>query len=395
MEAYILDSLRRRVAVIDTFESFIWTERFKDIGDFEMILLSNNETRSRLPVGTILAMNNSYRMMTVETVQDKTDSDGRRLLTLTGRSFEAILDNRVAKDTLADLTAEPKWILTGTPMVILNKIFHDICVLGQLSVRDIIPSVIEGSIFPEDTNGEPSDSITVELEVMTVYQAIKNICDVYEIGFRFIRNFDTSQIYFDFYMGSDRTTAQSTLPAVVFSPSLDNLQNTMELATNAMYKNVAYVFSPAGSAVIYAEGLDPALVTGFDRRVLMVKADDIAIQDPPESAPVILAKLTQRGNEELSKNRRLAAFDGEISQNITYKYGIDYNLGDIVEKRNDSGTTDNMQVTEQIFVSDKEGERSYPTLSLNTFITPGSWIAWDYNQVWAEVPDSEHWADQP
>lgn len=395
MEAYILDNLRRRVAVIDTFESFIWTERFKDIGDFEMILLSTNENRTRLTVGTTLAMNNSYRMMTVETVQDKTDAEGRKLLTISGRSFEAILENRVAKDTLADLTAEPKWLLTGTPTTIVRKIFHDICILGQLSVRDIIPSVIESSIFPEDTIGEPADSITVELEVMTVYEAVKNICDIYEIGFRFIRNFDTSELYFDFYMGSDRTTGQNDLPAVVFSPSLDNLQNTMELSTNAMYKNVAYVFSPAGTAVVYPDGIDPVLVEGLERRVLMVKADDIAVQDPPESAPVILAKLTQRGLEELSKNRQLSAFDGEIGHNISYKYGIDYNLGDLVEKRNDSGTTDNMQVTEQIFVSDNEGERSYPTLSLNTFITPGSWIAWDYNQVWAEVPDTEHWADQP
>jgi len=395
VEAYILDNLRRRVAVIDTFESFIWTERFKDIGDFEMILLSTNENRTRLTVGTTLAMNNSYRMMTVETVQDKTDAEGRKLLTISGRSFEAILENRVAKDTLADLTAEPKWLLTGTPTTIVRKIFHDICILGQLSVRDIIPSVIESSIFPEDTIGEPADSITVELEVMTVYEAVKNICDIYEIGFRFIRNFDTSELYFDFYMGSDRTTGQNDLPAVVFSPSLDNLQNTMELSTNAMYKNVAYVFSPAGTAVVYPDGIDPVLVEGLERRVLMVKADDIAVQDPPESAPVILAKLTQRGLEELSKNRQLSAFDGEIGHNISYKYGIDYNLGDLVEKRNDSGTTDNMQVTEQIFVSDNEGERSYPTLSLNTFITPGSWIAWDYNQVWAEVPDTEHWADQP
>jgi hypothetical protein len=395
VEAYILDNLRRRVAVIDTFESFIWTERFKDIGDFEMVLLSTNDNRTRLTVGTTLAMNNSYRMMIIETVQDKTDSDGRKLLTLTGRSFEEILDRRVAKDTLADLTAEPKWLLTGTPTVIVRKIFHDICVLGQLSVRDIIPGVVEDSIFPEDTISEPTGSITVELEVMTVYEAIKNICDVYEIGFRFIRNFDTSQLYFDFYMGSDRTTAQSTLPAVVFSPTLDNLQNTTELATNAMYKNVAYVFSPAGTAVVYPDGIDPTDADGLERRVLLVKADDIAIQDPPDSAPVILAKLTQRGKEELSKNRRLAGFDGEISHNVSYKYGVDYNLGDLVEKRNDSGTTDNMQVTEQIFVSDNEGERSYPTLSLNTFITPGSWIAWDYNQVWADVPDTEHWADQP
>jgi hypothetical protein len=47
-------------------------------------------------------------------------------------------------------------------------------------------------------------------------------------------------------------------------------------------------------------------------------------------------------------------------------------------------------------VSDKEGDRAYPTLTINEFITPGSWNAWDYNQVWNDLAsDMQAWADQP
>jgi hypothetical protein len=52
-----------------------------------------------------------------------------------------------------------------------------------------------------------------------------------------------------------------------------------------------------------------------------------------------------------------------------------------------------MQVSEQIFVCDGEGERSYPTLAINQFIMPGSWLAWDYNQVWIDLGATEYWAN--
>jgi hypothetical protein len=41
-------------------------------------------------------------------------------------------------------------------------------------------------------------------------------------------------------------------------------------------------------------------------------------------------------------------------------------------------------------VSDQEGERSYPTLSLNLFITPGSWSSWDYGSQWQDET-IKHW----
>lgn len=391
MEVYILDSLYRRDQVVDKFQSLIWTERYSAAGDFELHLPSILENRRRFVPGVRLACNTSYRVMTVETVEDSTDSDGRKMMKITGPSLEDILDDRVARGTLGDLTATPKWALTGTPGNIMRQIFHDICVTGILDAGDKITSVIEDSIFPPDTIAEPSDEYTVELELATVYKAEKDLADLFGLGFRLIRHPVTSLLYWDVYSGSDRTTQQNTLPAVVFSPELDNLQNIKELTTINLYKNVAYVFSPVGHEIVYALDVDPT-VEGFERRVLMVRADDITDEDGPTAS----AKMIQRGKEELGKNRRFSAFDGELSQRSQYKYGVDYNLGDLIEMRNTDGNTNYMQVTEQIMTSDEEGDKSYPSLSINRFITPGSWSSWDYNQEWADLePSPEEWADQP
>lgn len=388
MEVYVLDALFRRALVIDKFESLIWAERMRAEGDFELILHSTHENRTRLPVGVRLAMNESKRVMTVETVEDTTDAEGKALLKIKGRSLEAILRDRIAKANLTDLITEPKWIITDEPAEIARKIFHDICVLGELDVGDIIPFILESSAYPSDTIGEPTEIITVEIDLMTVYDAIKNIADLYDMGFRMVRIDDTSQLYWDVYMGSDRTSSQTSLPAVIFAPDLDNLQNTTELTTISLYKNVAYVFSKAGTEVVYPLDVDPS-VEGFERRALFIKADDIEELDPDASD-----KMIQRGKEALAQSRRFQAFDGELNQNSSYKYEIDYYLGDLVELRSETGAANTMQVTEQIFVSDSEGERSYPTLSINTFITPGSWLAWDFNQEWDDLT-TEEWEDLP
>lgn len=389
MEVYILDSLYRRIEVVDRYESLIWAERFSSKGDFELNILSTLENRNRFIPGVMIAIDLSYRVMTIETVQDITDDEGRRMLKITGPSLEAILEQRLALADLSDLTTDPKWILTGLPQDIATQMFHDICITGILDTGDIIPSVTEGSIFPADTIGAPSDSIVYAVDPKTLYLGIKELCDNYAMGFRLVRDLDTSMLYFDIYMGSDRTTGQTGLAAVVFSPDLENLRNTNKLSSSALYKNTAYVMSPVGHEIVYELDFDP-VTNGFARRILLVKADDITDVVPADAT----AKMIARGKEELAKNRRLTSLDGEITTYSQYIYGVDYNLGDLVELRDDDGTTSKMQVTEQIFVADKEGNRAYPTLSVNLFITPGSWLAWDYSQEWDDLT-TEEWEDQP
>lgn len=391
MELYTLDPLLRRQYIVDKFESLIWTERFQAYGDFQLDIYSDFRSRSLLKPDTYLATNESNYVMRIETVEDDVNSDGQKILIVKGRSIESLLLDRVAFLNTGDTTTTPKWTLTGTPAAVVRKIFHDICVMGILNVGDKIPFINEGTFLPPSTIVEPIDPITVDMDPTTVYDAISQVSQVWNLGFRILRQLDMSKLWFDVYVGSDRTTAQTVLPAVVFAPELDNLQNTKELTSIEGSKNVAYVYSPAGFQIVFAAGVDPE-VEGFERRVLSVNATDITTDNPD-----VTAALQQRGYEELAKNRTYQAFDGEISTHSQYKYGRDYNLGDVVETRNTDGVTNNMRVTEQIFVSDREGDRSYPTLTLNTFINTGSWLSWSSNKAWFDFDadlDSV-WGNQP
>jgi hypothetical protein len=398
MEVYTLDALLRRQELFDDFESLIWTERYKQYGDFEIHIASTYRSRSLLKADTWLAMNKSNRVMKIESVEDGTDDDNKKMLIVKGRSIEILMYDRVAKNSLADLTTSPTWDITGlTPTATARKIFHDICVTGILSTDDQIPFIHEGTLSAEPSNiPEPVDLVSVAIEPTTVYDAIVQLADVWNFGFRILRNGDTSQIWFDIFMGADRTTGQTVYPAVVFSPQLDNLQNTKELVTTENAKNVAYVFSPGGFEMVFADGVDTD-VDGFDRRVIMVNASDVTTDAYPDPGD-LTAALIQKGNEALSQNQTYQAFDGEISQASQYKPGRNYNLGDLVEMRNVDGVANEMRVTEIIYASDSEGERSYPTLSINKFINTGSWLSWLNNKKWVDLESeavTPYWADQP
>ena len=396
MELYVLDSLLRRTEVIDKFETLVWTERFSEVGDFELDLKSTLENRRLFTKGTLLAINESYRVMKVETVEDSTKDTGETTLKITGFSIEDVLRNRVAKKSLSDTTTEPSWDFgiyedfpQTLPVDIANAMFDHICRDGALDLTDKIPFLMPGSIFPASTIPEPTVPILWSQSPDFLYNAMKAVLDPYTLGFRLVRNFDTSQLYFDIYAGDDRTSRQTVLSPVIFSAALDNIQNTTEYTTVAGSKNVAYVFSPEGFKVVFGENVDPD-VEGFERRVIVVNASDITADTPDVDAAML-----QRGLEELNANRGQSLFDGEINQYSEYKYGVDYNLGDLVEMRNKDGIISYKRVTEQIFVSDEQGDRSYPTLYADIFAGENDWLSYNTKPtVWLDYDaDSTAWGD--
>lgn len=388
MDVFVLDDYLVRDSVVDSYFSFIWSERVSSLGDFELVVANTNEAKNLLAIGKRLGINESKRVMVIETHEAKVDDEGRNVLTITGRSLESILMERIAwNNATAGSETKPKWVITGTPAEAARWIFYQVCVVGAMSPSDIIPFYVTGTTYPADTIAESPDSVVFELEIGTVYERIKDICDQYKMGFRLYKGPDDSKLYFNIYQGNDRTTQQSVLDPVVFSPSLDNLAKIQELTSVENLRNVAFVYSKTKSIFIYTDGTDSS-TSGFARRVLYVDATSVEETTEPNLTKI----LTQKGYEALAKNRSITAFDGEISQADQYTYGLHYELGDLVEMQSGFGVTNNMRVTEQIFVSDENGSRSYPTLSVDLLITPGSWLAWDANEEWASATGT--WSEQ-
>jgi len=385
MEVYILDDSLRRSEVVDRFESLIWTERYTAYGDFELVTHSTSANRALFPMGSRLALNESTRVMQIDTIENKLDAEGKHMLTLSGKSLESILDDRIANNSIVGTTAHPNWAIADKPMNIVRTIFNTICRTGYPSSTERIPNLEAIIPNPPYTRPEPSDVVTVTIEPKSVYTAIKEIAEAYDFGYSLTRIGDTGLLRFSVYTGDDRTLYQTNFKPVIFSHEMNNLENISELSSEATYKNTCYVITKTGVLVYYAPGVDPS-VSGFERRVMMVKYDG------DETGTALTDIARQLAYEELAKARKVVAFDGEIPQRGSYKYARDYFLGDLVELRNSDGVSSQMRVTEQIFSSDQEGDKSYPTLVVDNTATVGSWAAATNVDVdtWAERTDT--WA---
>lgn len=375
MDAFILDPLYRRTELVDWFESFIWTERWAGWGDFEISIRSTRESRTMFTIGTFISMNASYRVMRVETVENAVDSSGMRVLKVKGRSIETILEDRATRKTYTAIDSTPQeairtllaWVISANG--------------GIFSLNDRISNlkIEKHPSMPTSNVAFPIEKSTKTYPASTLYDIVKDLTNIWDMGFRMLLDVDTGLFYYDTYMGTDRTASQTTRNSVLFSPELENLQNTREFKTNEGSKNVAQVYSKNSDLEVFAPNTLPD-ISGFDRRVLIVVDESIDLPAGPECD----AAMAVRGREALAEHRPMQAFDGEISQASQYIYNKDYYLGDLVEIRDEDGVANQMRVTEQIFVSDKEGDRTYPTLELNTFIGSGSWLSWPTDKKWID-----------
>lgn len=390
MLLYTLDDQFRRNEIVENHISMIWTERFRTEGDFELVVPATPSAKTMLKEGTWLSMSESYRVMQIKDVNDKLE-DGERTLKVTGTSLEGILRDRVAAKAIYGKPAEVEsWIFEKTPVEIIRQLFHDICVLGKLNPLDVIPNVTEG-VAPFPSNIEyPSVPIKVSLTISTLYDAIAEMCDNWDLGFRLLRLADDKKLSWDVYSGSDRTSGQTKLNPVIFSPQLGNLTSTTEYSSIFEAKNVAYVFCDEKALEVYPL-ISEQSIRGLSRKVLFVNASDINSTDFPD----LDTALTQRGRDELAKHKAYKGFDGEIQEHSDYIYQRDYYLGDLVDIVNDNGTKNIMRVTEHIFVSDAEGNRAYPTLEKYNYIEVGSWDSWEYNIFWKSLEsDPTTWSQQ-
>lgn len=398
MEVLILDKLLRPIDVVDKFESLVFAERRKELGDFELVTLSTPANKKRFVANTWVTIDKSRRVMRVETIEETVNDDLKTVLKITGKEITKILELRAALKAIAGPGIAPVWVIEDQPADVMRYIFRQICVLGTVSADDIIPFVQDGEThYPASTIPEFPDTILWEQKPASVFSALKELADIFDLGFRLYRDINnTSELYFDVYAGSDRTTAQSTNTPVVFSFDTESLHNTRELSDISKEFNViqvVYLYKDETETdvaltveVFDSEGIPPE---GFDRKTKVLTITSI-----PEEVTDIPEFLYRAGLDELMKSRPIGAFDGEVASTSPYIYETHYYLGDVVELRSQTGATAYMTVEEYIFVQDLQGERSYPTFTTRKFIDAGTWASWKYDIAWSAMGSEEYWSNQ-
>ena len=95
MDLIVLDESFDPVAVIDEFESSIWTDRYNIHGDFEIYTLVSDVMISALRKNYYLIDDGSEHDMIIEDIRIETDVEEGDKLIVTGRSLETIIERRI------------------------------------------------------------------------------------------------------------------------------------------------------------------------------------------------------------------------------------------------------------------------------------------------------------
>lgn len=372
MEPFTLNRKFLEQDVIDGFKSIIWTERYYGDSEVELIVPATTEMIKELPVGMFLGLRGSDEIMIVETV----NLEGGNLK-VSGIALLPWLNNRFVR---TDPNHEAQyWALQGVPGYILWAIVYYMCCQGSPYLNGTNPTgianpqelVIPGlGLRDYDKAG---DSITVGVPYGPVYDAMREIATTYKVGMQITLESATDTSYFlgfRSYRGLDRTSGQTANPIVRFSPQMDSLTDIKELQSIAALKTRAYTFIPTSDdelkALITSPGyasLAGSQYTGFDLRALLIFANDIKTDEVAGSSSNLLNILNARSRDGLDNNRFMKAVDGEIVPANQFQYGIDYNLGDVIEVQGNTEVVQTSRVTEYIRAQDEAGERAYPTVA--------------------------------
>lgn len=358
MEAYVLDETYIAQAVFDTFESFIWVERFNGAGDFELHMPVRISALNDLKIGRYLWRKETKAQMIIECVEITTDPENGDKLSVTGRSLESILDRRIIWN---------QTILSGNFQNGIKTLLNQNVISPSDSSRKI-----PGFTFKESKDSKIT-SLKLKEEVQlfgeNLYDTIVSMCDEQKVGFDV---FPTENGFeFELKAGTDRSYSQTVLPWVVFSPNYDNMLSSNYINSYYNFKTIALVGGEGeGSEKKTTTAVDEdGAGTGLSRREMYVSASSISsnIPDGWEITPAsYLEQIRYQGRLELRETKYTTAFDGEMMADVQYVYGRDFFLGDIVQVENEYDVTAKSRVSEIMWSQDVTGIQMVPTfVSIN------------------------------
>jgi hypothetical protein len=394
MELYSLDSNFARVDLIEDFKSAIWTERYSVHGDFEITFDSKDFGKlASIDEGGFISLRGSQHVGIIEKQEFR---DG--LVKTSGPFLEAFLKHRVYT-FIGNIPGGTKTLKRkDVPERVCAWILYWYLGAGLASAPQVL--ALEGAQYDAFDNldvgfnnesGDQSDYIYPSTPIVEVsltapdsmYNLIVSVLQPNGIGWRLypVNPGDGYELHWRGYRGLDRSKDQSVNSVVMFSESLDSLSSSEEIHTMEDYYTAIHINAPEMQPWFVSNGMDPedyvgfatapgtSSYTKFQRRTLLLEATDITPNEygswtsPTVNGGVEAKKvLDQRAKDELANRALKRMFNGEIGTSPQFKYGTDYNMGDIVTLQGAHGTHQNARIVEYIRSLDGGISKEYPTI---------------------------------
>lgn len=375
MQLFVLDKSFEVVSLCDTFSSLIWTERYSGYGDFELYLPASMANINMFPRGFYLWLIEPFvydkngnkietrnDVMIIEKTELSTDIEDGDQLIISGRSLESLLLRRVIPKKVKYESIDPREIIKT--------------ILNENIIKPSEPARKIPNFKIAIDNSQPLDPKyrqTFEFDGDYVYDAIKTICDTYDLGFSLDLKSDdywqTSYLSFSVLEGTDRSYEQIKNPYMVFSPRFDNLVSSDTVEDDTEFFNSAYVASTEETKDNVTRRLIKYVPnnsgrSGWDIRETFYTDSDAKLNDAdnhPRPDHDIYPELEKYGRDELKAQKSNNSFNAEIALLGSVRYHRDYEIGDIIQFDNTYGVNKKARITEYVRNEDDNGYREYPT----------------------------------
>ncbi len=353
MVLYIKNMEFETVGVIDTAESVIWRETYVGCGDFELYLVADNTYMEMLKDHFYVMRDDSKAWMIIESRQIITDIEGGNYLIVKGRSLESIIGRRIV------------WSQTnlyGRVHEVIKRLLTENIVNPKQPPRKINNFVISGTASAYNaTIGMPL--VDKQISYKGLQDTIDELCIQYGIGYC-IEVVNRDEFWFSLYAGEDRSYNQTRNPYVVFSPDFENLISSEYLYDKTNYKNSILVGGEGeGTArkTVSAGPKPDVWPSGLYRYEMFADARNASTNNGAISNAKYIEMLRKDGYEELAERQPNEMFSGKVDYQTPYTYGVDYELGDIVQVENEYGISATARITEVIESENETGYNIIPT----------------------------------
>lgn len=381
MEFRILDKNMQAHAIIDSFESVIWTARVGDAGDFELYTPVTPTILEEIQLGFYFfsdlfydEVNDKAMLMFIETITIESDAEKGAKIKVTGRDLKTILDRRIvweqasfkaSTDNVKDVI---KKLLTDS---IINpqdwsKSYQDGDTGQTITIQELGANrKINNFVFIDEDYTYPTLTEDVQYDQNYVFDAITDLCNKYKLVYNVLYNFTTGNFEFHLAPYRDRTYTQYANSPVLFSSAFENLKSSNYISSKSVERTVGLV---VGEGDEYNRMYN--LVgggSGLDRKELPVNASDISrtLEDGTEYGnATYLSMLKDKGEKELLENKYIETYEGEVVVGEDFTYPGSFDIGDIVEIINEYEISAKVLISEIVLSISEKGYSVAPTFSV-------------------------------
>ena len=373
------------VDIIEDYYSLNWAERYSEVGDFELELPIEYVLSSTVVFDNFLYIADSDKVMLIEDIKPSFGEENSSLL-IKGQSSECLLKRRILLNPIN---------VDGVAETIIYTLVTD-NIIGAVDISRRMG--LFTSEFPEVSTSETFEE---QLEMQSLYNAVKTICKSTGLGFKVVNN-DNNKLAFSVYKGIDRSYDQEINPYVIFSDDFDNVISSSFYESEKDKINIVLVATddrvPALQRVfVWEEGIAEPEYQKRRETILETKIERIIGEQPPDKTTTeittptlgiigkvcldaigiittptielstyippltdseVLGIITTRGRQLIEENKLVGLFEGDFDIQGNFKYGVDFFMGDVVQC-NLEGRNVKARIIELVRSYSTKGEKSY------------------------------------